>query len=46
MNKQTLVKKAMEYNRCAIFARRVGDITATVEAFTSRRDYFMKLARS
>jgi hypothetical protein len=45
MSKSKLVKEAMEYNRCAIIARRKGDLPATVSAFCDRRDYLIKLAR-
>lgn len=40
------VREAMELNRCAIFARRNGNIPITVLAFCERRDYLMRFARS
>jgi hypothetical protein len=45
MSKSKMVREAQEYNRCAIIARRMGDLPATVSAFCERRDYLIKLAR-
>lgn len=45
MSKSKLVSEAMEYNRCAIIAKRLGNLPATIEAFQSRRDFFIKMAR-
>ena len=46
MSKAKMVKEAMEYNRCAILARKMGNLPATIAGFCDRRDYLVKLARS
>jgi len=45
MSKSKMVSEAMEYNRCAIIARRMGGLPATVSGFIDRRDYLIKMAR-
>lgn len=45
MTKNQAVREAMEYNRCAILARRYGNLPATIEGFCDRRNYLMRLAR-
>lgn len=45
MTKKIAVREAMEYNRCAIIARRIGKAPASVAEFCDRRDHLMRLAR-
>ncbi|MDH4602411.1 MULTISPECIES: hypothetical protein [Pseudomonas syringae group] len=45
MTKKNAVREAMEYNRCAIIARRLGDLPSSVAGFCERRDFLMRMAR-
>lgn len=46
MTTQAIVKLAREWNHSMVLAIRLGGLPATVAAMRSRRNYYMKWARS
>lgn len=48
ITKRQAVREAMEYNRCAVLARKRypgGELKASIAGFCERRDFLMAMAR-